>query len=90
MFSGDAVRVGPKSFCMVIFLDDKSILKIREDTEFQFVDTENTRSIDIQFGKILSDVKKEKKKDFRVETPVSVASVKRDSVLGCHQQDGFR
>ena len=74
--SGDVLNVGTESFCMVIYLDDKSVLKIREDTQFQFMDTENTRTVDIEFGKILSDVKQEKKKDFRIETPVSVASVK--------------
>ena len=74
--SGDIMNVGKDGYCMVIFIDDKSVLKIRDNTQFQFMDTKNTRTIDIEFGKILHDVKKEKTKDFRVETPVSVASVK--------------
>ncbi|MBH31598.1 MAG: hypothetical protein CMG71_06370 [Candidatus Marinimicrobia bacterium] len=87
--SGDILNVGAESFCMVIYLDDKSVLKIREDTQFQFMDTENTRTVDIEFGKILSDVKQEKKKDFRVETPVSVASVKGTQFWSVINRMGF-
>ena len=76
IITGDYLKVGDPGFCMIIFLDDKSILKIREATQFQFVETENTRTMDIEFGKILSDIKQERKKDFRMVTPVSVASVK--------------
>ena len=87
--SGDVMNVGKDSYCMVIFIDDKSVLKIREDTQFQFMDTKNTRTIDIEFGKILHDVKKEKTKDFRVETPVSVASVKGTEFWSVINQMGF-
>ena len=89
IISGDVINVGKESFCMVIFLDDKSVLKIREDTQFQFIDTENTRTLDIEFGKILSDVKKDKKKNFRVETPVSVASVKGTQFWSVINRMGF-
>ena len=87
--SGDVINVGKESFCMIIFLDDKSVLKIREDTQFQFIDTKNTRTLEIEFGKILSDVKKENKKDFRVETPVSVASVKGTQFWSVINRMGF-
>ena len=40
-------------------------------------------------GKILHDVKKEKTKDFRVETPVSVASVKGTEFWSVINQMGF-
>ena len=43
--NGDAIRVGEASFAVVIFLDDKSVVKIRENTDFQFVETSNTRSL---------------------------------------------
>jgi len=87
--SGDIMNVGNDSYCMVIFIDDKSILKIREDTQFQFMETKNTRTIDIEFGKILHDVKKDKVKNFRVETPVSVASVKGTEFWSVINQMGF-
>ena len=76
VFDGDVIKVGGVGFCIIVFLDDKSILKIRESTQFQFIETANTRTINIDFGKVLADVKKDKRKDFRIETPVSVASVK--------------
>jgi len=76
VYSGDYIKVGDPGFCMVIYLDDKSLLKIRESTEFQFIESENLRTININLGKILTDVKKGGQKDFRIETPVSVSSVK--------------
>ncbi|MFQ6616706.1 MAG: FecR domain-containing protein [Fidelibacterota bacterium] len=88
-FSGDVIRTGESGFCMVIYLDDKSILKIRESSEFQFLETENTRTLDVQFGKILTDIKKERKKQFRIETPVSVASVKATQFWVVSNQQGF-
>lgn len=87
--SGDFLRVGSPGFCLVVFLDDKSILKIREETEFQFVETENTRTIDIDFGTILSDIKRERKKGFRMQTPVSVASVKGTQWWSVVNRTGF-
>lgn len=87
--SGDVINVGEPGFCMVIFLDDKSILKIRESTQFQFVESENTRTLNIEFGKLLSDVKKERQKDFRIETPVSVASVKGTQFWSVVNKMGF-
>jgi len=74
--NGDAIRVGETGFAVVIFIDDKSIIKIRENTEFQFIDSPSTRTIDIEQGTIFNKVSKQRDKTFRVETPVSVASVK--------------
>jgi len=89
IFDGDVVKVGSQGFCVVVFLDDKSIFKIRESSKFQFMETENTRTINMEFGKVLADVKKEKKKDFRIETPVSVASVKGTQFWTVSNQMGF-
>ena len=75
--NGDAIRVGESGFAVVIFLDDRSVVKVRENTEFQFIETSNTRTLDIDQGTILNNINKDgRTKDFRVETPVSVASVK--------------
>ncbi len=83
--NGDAIRVGKASFAVVIFLDDKSIVKIRENTDFQFVETSNTRSLIIDQGTTLHNVNKEnRKKTYRVETPVSVASVKGTEFSSFH------
>lgn len=83
--NGDAMRVGEESFAVVIFLDDKSVLKVRENTDFQFVETSNTRSLIIDQGTTLHNVNKEnRKKTYRVETPVSVASVKGTEFSAFH------
>ena len=83
--NGDAIRVGESSFAVVIFLDDKSVVKIRENTDFQFVETSNTRSLIIDQGTTLHNVNKDnRKKTYRVETPVSVASVKGTEFSAFH------
>ena len=83
--NGDAIRVGDASFAVVIFLDDKSVVKIRENTDFQFVETSNTRSLIIDQGTTLHNVNKDnRKKTYRVETPVSVASVKGTEFSSFH------
>ncbi|MBT4785037.1 MAG: FecR domain-containing protein, partial [Candidatus Marinimicrobia bacterium] len=83
--NGDAIRVGESSFAVVIFLDDKSVVKVRENTDFQFVETSNTRSLIIDQGTTLHNVNKDgRKKAYRVETPVSVASVKGTEFSAFH------
>ena len=75
--NGDEIKVGEEGFAAVIYLDDRSILKVRENTKFSFMDTRNSRTIDLTHGTVLNDIKKEgRTKDFRIQTPVSVASVK--------------
>lgn len=75
--NGDAIQVGEESFAMVIYIDDRSFVKIKERTEFQFVDTQNTRTIKLQIGTLLNDIKKNPEgRTFRIETSASVASVK--------------
>ncbi len=75
--NGDHLRVGDTGFAVLIYLDDKSVLKVRENSEFQFVDTQNTRTVDMKYGTVYNQVAKEnREKAFRVQTPTSVASVK--------------
>jgi len=74
--NGDAIRIGEVGFAVIIFIDDRSVIKIRENTEFQFIDSPSTRTIDIEQGTIFNKVSKQRKKTFIVATPVSVASVK--------------
>ena len=74
----DVISLGKEDFCVVIFLDDKSVVKIRPNTDFRFVETSNTRSLIIDQGTTLHNIlnKDGSRKPYRVETPVSVASVK--------------
>ncbi len=75
--NGDAIKVGEKGFAVAIFIDDKSVIKIREKTQFEFIESTNSRTLDVEQGTIFFDIKKKgRTKTFRVETPVSVASVK--------------
>jgi len=75
--NGDAIKVGEEGFAVAIFIDDKSVVKIREKTQFEFIESSNSRTLDVEQGTIFNDIKKEgRTKTFRVETPVSVASVK--------------
>ena len=75
--NGDAIKVGEEGFAIAIFIDDKSVVKIREKTQFEFIESSSSRTLDVEQGTIFNDIKKEgRKKTFRVETPVSVASVK--------------
>ncbi|HJM69654.1 MAG TPA: FecR family protein, partial [Candidatus Marinimicrobia bacterium] len=74
--NGDAIRIGETGFAAVIFIDDRSVVKIRENTEFQFIDSPSTRTLEIEQGTIFNNISKQRDKTFRVETPVSVASVK--------------
>jgi hypothetical protein len=75
--NGDAIKVGAKGFAAIIYMDDKSIIKLKPNTQFQLMDTRSTRSVNIEYGTILNNVQKSiSGKTFRVETPVSVASVK--------------
>jgi len=75
--NGDAIKVGDYGFAAVIFLDDRSVIKIKPNSQFEFMDTKNTRSLNIEFGTILNKIETENRnKTFRVVSPVSVASVK--------------
>ena len=83
--NGDALRVGEGSFAVVIYLDDKSVIKVRENTDFQFIDSQNTRVIRVEQGTTLHNVTTEgRNKPYRVETPVSVASVKGTEFSASH------
>ncbi|MEE2765694.1 MAG: FecR domain-containing protein [Candidatus Neomarinimicrobiota bacterium] len=75
--NGDAIKVGPLSYASVMYINDKSVVKLRENTQLQLMDTQNTRTVDVDFGTTLSKVMKQgRSKTFRVQTPSSVASVK--------------
>ena len=59
--NGDAIKVGEYGFAAVIFLDDRSVVKIKADSQFEFMDTKNTRSLNIEFGTILNKIEKTRK-----------------------------
>ena len=89
ILNGDAIKVGETGFGAIIYLDDKTILKIRENTKFSFMETQNTRTVDLTHGTLLNNVKSEgRTKSFRIQTPVSVASVKGTQFAAIVSQAG--
>jgi hypothetical protein len=62
---------------------------IRENTKFAFMDTRNSRTVELEYGTLLNDVKKENRtKTYRIQTPVSVASVKGTQFAAIVSQSG--
>ena len=89
IMNGDAIKVGETGFGAIIYLDDRTILKIRENTKFSFMETQNTRTVDLTHGTLLNNVKSEgRTKSFRIQTPVSVASVKGTQFAAIVSQTG--
>jgi len=89
ILNGDAIKVGETGFGAIMYLDDRTILKIRENTKFGFMETQNTRTVDLTHGTLLNNVKSEgRTKSFRIQTPVSVASVKGTQFAAIVSQTG--
>ncbi|MFQ6606830.1 MAG: FecR domain-containing protein [Fidelibacterota bacterium] len=77
---GDRIRTGEKAYVSIIFIDDKSMLKIKEKTEVTVTGKRSARSIakqvNIDSGTLRAQVSKQRKGDFIVQSSTSVASVK--------------
>jgi len=73
---GDAIKTGADGFVAIIFTSDKSLLKIRKDSEIEIKDELNVRTVKISQGRVLAEITPGIKTSFRIETPTSVASVK--------------
>ena len=88
--NGDQIKVGEEGYAAVIYIDDRSIIKIKENTKFSFMDSPNTRTIDLVHGTLLNKINKERRtKSFRIQTPVSVASVKGTEFAAIVNQNGI-
>ena len=76
---GDKIRTGNSGFAAIIFIDDKSILKLKEDSEAviagQRTAASISKKINMDSGTVRATVKKQNV-DFVIQTPTSVASVK--------------
>ena len=76
---GDKIRTGPSGFTAIIFIDDKSILKVKDNSEVVINGKRTAASIskkiNMDEGTIRATVKKQNT-DFVIQTPTSVASVK--------------
>ncbi len=76
---GDKIRTGSSGFTAIIFIDDKSTLKLKENSEAVITGQRSAKSIskkiNMDIGTIRATVKKQNT-DFVIQTPTSVASVK--------------
>jgi hypothetical protein len=76
---GSKIETGERSFCALKFLDDKSLLRIRENSsciiEGKKEQNKIEKNIFVQVGAFFADLFKPKG-SFKVTTPTSVASIK--------------
>ena len=78
--SGDKITTAKGGFVALIFIDDKSALKVKENSEVIISGNKNNQAIakriGLKGGTIRAQVGKKQNRDFIVQTTVSVASVK--------------
>ncbi len=89
--NGDQLETGKNSSVALRFIDDASLVRLRENTICQFTldkkDTGNDKSIFLEVGAILTEITRQKG-EFQVATPTSVASVKGTGFITDHGGDG--
>ena len=76
----DNIRTGKDGFVAIMYLDDKTVLKMLGNSDMTILGQRSgvkiNKSIDIKYGKIAATVTPQKGKEFVIATPTSVASVK--------------
>ncbi len=91
--TGDKIKTGADGITVLMFIDDKTILRIQRNTELSLGGRRTANAIDkqinMQFGKLKAEVAEQRLGQFLISTPTSVASVKgtdfwatSDPVLG--------
>lgn len=80
LYSEDHLKTGKDGMAVLVFLDDKSQIKVRENSEMiirgQRSSTAIAKNISMSFGTLKAEVSPQRKGDFVIATPTSVASVK--------------
>ncbi len=76
----DEIAVGEESFASIVFIDDKSMLNIHENTNFVVrrnqKESKIIKRISLEYGRIRANVNKDQRNEFIISTPTSVAAVK--------------
>ena len=74
------VRTLENGYLAVMFIDDKSLLKLREDSELEIRANIRAGAIDkmvqMNFGRVKAEISPQRRGEFTIATPTSVASVK--------------
>ena len=77
---GDHIQTGDDGFGALVYLDDKSMVKIKENTNFEVLGTKSqgqiSKRLKINNGTVKASIQKGKEGGFVIETPTSVATVK--------------
>ncbi|MCH7731343.1 MAG: FecR domain-containing protein [Candidatus Marinimicrobia bacterium] len=80
LFDQDFIKTGSDGFMVMVYLDDKSMLKIKQNTNLQISGTRKgkgiSKKIDMIVGTLKAEISKERRGDFIISTPTTVASVK--------------
>lgn len=81
----DRIRTGKNGFAVTMYLDDKTTIKVKENTEYiiggQRAGNGINKRVSLNRGTMLASVSKQKGKEFIIATPVSVASVKGTEIV---------
>ncbi len=85
LVNDDRIRTGKNGFAVTMYLDDKTTIKVKENTEYTIGGQRSGRGINkrvsLNRGTMLASVSKQKGKEFLIATPVSVASVKGTEIV---------
>ncbi len=77
---GDVIKTGKQSFTAAMYLDDKSLVKVMQNSELTIRgkkgDDGLNKELEMSYGKLKAKISKQNGKEFRISTPTSVASVK--------------
>lgn len=80
LYSKDQIKTGDDGYAVLVFLDDKTQIKVRENSEMVISGDRKpdaiSKQISMQFGTLKAEVTPMKKGEFTIATPTSVASVK--------------
>ena len=76
----DWVRTKSDGYLALMFIDDKSLLKLRENSELKITAVRTSTGLDkaiqMSFGKVKAEISPQRSGEFTITTPTSVASVK--------------
>ena len=77
---GDGIRTGSDGFALIIFIDDKSQLKVKGDSEVTIsgkkIASAISKNVRMDNGTVRAQVNKQRKGEFVIQSTTSVASVK--------------
>jgi predicted secreted protein len=77
---GDEIKTGKDGYVVVVFLDDKSQIKLLENCTMLVQGEKSAAGLDkelaMSHGKLKAEISKQRRGEFKIATPTSVASVK--------------